>query len=114
MATLKDIALRTGLSMNTVSRALRQSGYVSRETSEKVSLAAKELNYRPNRAARELRSSCSRSIAVVAESGDYLHIQKITAIQQLAASSTFSSRTSLSAAVWKRSAIFCCTTTRQG
>ena len=103
MATLKDIARRTGLSMNTVSRALRQSGYVSRETAEKVRLAAQELDYRPNRAARELRSSCSSSIAVVAESGDYLHIQKITAIQQLAACSGFTTNNFFVAEEFERS-----------
>lgn len=89
MATLKDIARRTGLSMNTVSRALRGSGYVSAAAAAKVREAARELGYRPNRAARELRNACSREIAVIAESGDSLHIQKITAIQETAAAAGY-------------------------
>ncbi len=89
MAGLKDIAARTGLSMNTVSRALRQSGYVSEATARKVRLAAEELHYHPNRAARELRNNCSHAIAVVAESGDFLHIQKIAAIQETAAANGY-------------------------
>ena len=85
MATLKDIAQATGLSMNTVSRAIRGSGYVSLKTAELVSKTVKELDYHPNRAAQDLRRRKSRQITVVAESYDYLHIEKLAAIKEYAA-----------------------------
>jgi LacI family transcriptional regulator len=65
MASLKDIAAKTGLSMNTVSRAIRHSGYVSKHAQKLVDDAAKELNYKPNRAAQSLRSSRSFEVAVI-------------------------------------------------
>ena len=70
MASLKDIAAKTGLSMNTVSRAIRRSGYVSEKAQKLVDAAAKELNYQPNRAAQSLRSSRSYEIAVINIVGD--------------------------------------------
>ena len=85
MATLKDIAQATGLSMNTVSRAIRGSGYVSLKTAELVRKTVKELDYHPNRAAHDLRRRKSRQITVVAESYDYLHIEKLAAIKEYAA-----------------------------
>ena len=85
MATLKDIARATGLSMNTVSRAIRGSGYVSLKTAELVRKTVKELDYHPNRAAQDLRRRKSRQITVVAESYDYLHIEKLAAIKEYAA-----------------------------
>ena len=85
MATLKDIAQATGLSMNTVSRAICGSGYVSLKTAELVRKTVKELDYHPNRAAQDLRRRKSRQITVVAESYDYLHIEKLAAIKEYAA-----------------------------
>lgn len=36
MATLKDVAKETGLTVSTVSRVLNNRGYISQETREKV------------------------------------------------------------------------------
>ena len=77
MATLKAIAEKTGLSINTVSRAIRGEGYVSKRAAELVANAVRELDYRPNQAARELRLKSSREIIVAAESYDYLNIKRI-------------------------------------
>jgi len=65
MTSLKDIAAKTGLSMNTVSRAIRHSGYVSKKAQKLVDAAVLKLNYQPNRAAQSLRSSRSYEIAVI-------------------------------------------------
>jgi LacI family transcriptional regulator len=46
--TLQDIADKTGLSMMTVSRAIRGQGYVSAPTRDKVLKTAKALNYEIN------------------------------------------------------------------
>ena len=48
MATLKDVARETGLTVSTVSRVLNNRGYISKEAREKVYAAMKKLNYQPN------------------------------------------------------------------
>ncbi|MCM8899895.1 LacI family transcriptional regulator [Caldicoprobacter algeriensis] len=45
MATLKDIAVKAGVSIATVSYVLNNKGKISRETQEKVIKAARELGY---------------------------------------------------------------------
>lgn len=47
MATLKDVAKETGLTVSTVSRVLNNRGYISSNTREKVYDAMKRLNYQP-------------------------------------------------------------------
>lgn len=53
-STLKDIASRVGVSPRAVSSALNGTGRVSPAMQEKIRRVAKELNYRPNTAARSL------------------------------------------------------------
>jgi LacI family transcriptional regulator len=82
MASLKQIARKAGVSIRTASRALRGSGYVGAGTREKVLGAAKELGYRPNRAARSLRTRRSYEVAVVAWSMDELHMAKVAGFER--------------------------------
>ncbi len=87
MSSLKDIAERTDLSINTVSRAIRGRGYVSEDAREKVMRIAGELGYRPNRAARSLRFRKNFEIAVVAfletsSRGDQLMMEKFVGIKK--------------------------------
>ena len=63
--SLKDIAARVGVSIATVSRALRNSNEVSDEMKTRIKELAKELNYRPNPFARTLRNEDTRIIGVV-------------------------------------------------
>ena len=63
--SLKDLAARLGVSIATVSRALRNSPEIGREMQERVKALAKELNYRPNPFARSLRREAPRIIGVV-------------------------------------------------
>ena len=84
MATLKELAEMTGLSMNTVSRAIRGRGYVSERTQKLVRDAVRKLDYHPNKAAQALRRQDSREIAVVLDSYDALHLQKLSAIKEYA------------------------------
>ena len=44
MATLKDVAKASGLTVGTVSRVLNNRGYISDKTREKVYQVMKELN----------------------------------------------------------------------
>lgn len=63
--SLKDLAARLGVSIATVSRALRNSHEVGDEMKEKVQALAKEMNYRPNPFAQSLRKEAPRIIGVV-------------------------------------------------
>lgn len=63
--SLKDLADQLGVSIATVSRALRGSHEVSEEMREKVKKLAKQLNYRPNPFAQSLRKEAPRNIGVV-------------------------------------------------
>lgn len=68
MSTLKDVAARCGVDISTVSRALRSDPRVKGETRERVDKAARELNYTPNLAARNLVKGRSRTLALIVSS----------------------------------------------
>jgi len=54
--TLKDVAKRSGVSIQTVSRVINNLPYVSEGTKKKVFQAIEELNYRPSVEGRKLAS----------------------------------------------------------
>jgi LacI family transcriptional regulator len=63
--SLKDLAQELGVSIATVSRALRSSPEIGKEMQERVKELAKRLNYRPNPFAQSLRKEAPRMIGVV-------------------------------------------------
>ena len=63
--SLKDLADKLGVSIATVSRALRNSHEVGEEMTQKVKQLAKDLNYRPNPFAQSLRKEAPRVIGVI-------------------------------------------------
>lgn len=63
--SLKDLAKELGVSIATVSRALRSSPEIGQEMQAKVKELAKRLNYRPNPFAQSLRKEAPRMIGVV-------------------------------------------------
>lgn len=65
MSTISDVAKAAGVSVATVSRALRGVGRVSPDTRERVLEAATQLHYVASPAATSLVSGRSRGIAVV-------------------------------------------------
>ena len=73
--SLKDLADELGVSIATVSRALRGSHEVGEEMKEKVKALAKKYNYRPNPFAQSLRkeapgssaSSCPTSSRIISQ-----------------------------------------------
>lgn len=65
MATLKDVARESGLTVGTVSRVLNNRGYISDKTREKVYEVMKELNYQPNEMARSLSTQKSNTIGII-------------------------------------------------
>lgn len=67
--TLHDIALKSGISISTVSRILNKKSAkyrISKETEKTVLKTAKELNYRPNQLARGLRLKKTHTIGLIA------------------------------------------------
>jgi DNA-binding LacI/PurR family transcriptional regulator len=65
--TSVDVARKAGVSQSTVSLVLsgKAAGRISARTEEAVKAAAQELGYRPNVAARALRTGVARSVALV-------------------------------------------------
>jgi LacI family transcriptional regulator len=60
--SMKDVAIRAGVSTATVSHVINNSCNVKDETKELVNKAIKELNYRVNPTARKLRNGQSKTI----------------------------------------------------
>jgi len=69
--TLKDIARDLGVSVITVSKALRDHSDISEETKARVLKRVKEMNYRPNLAARALVTGRTNLLGFVVP--DLLH-----------------------------------------
>ncbi len=63
--TLQDIAERTGFTVNTVSRALKDKSDISVATREQIKAVADEMGYVRNRAASSLRSGRTKTIGVI-------------------------------------------------
>lgn len=61
MANLKDVAIKAGVSIATVSRVLNDSQKVNPGTRLKVKKAIKALNFQPSRVARRLRAQSGQS-----------------------------------------------------
>lgn len=65
MSSIRDVSRVAGVSIATVSRALRTPEKVSKESLEKVHRAVEEVDYRPNLLARNFRTSQSFSVLVI-------------------------------------------------
>ena len=77
MATLKDVAEASGLTVGTVSRVLNNRGYISPKTREKVYQVMKELNYQPNETARTLAKQKSNIIGIVLPNVEHPYFARI-------------------------------------
>lgn len=64
MATIKDIAKAANCSISTVSYALNNDTRISEETAKRIKRIAKEMNYFPSAAARNLKRQSTRTILV--------------------------------------------------
>ncbi len=77
MATLKDVAKASGLTVGTVSRVLNNRGYISDKTREKVYQVMKELNYQPNEMARSLSKQKSNTIGIILPNIEHPYFAKV-------------------------------------
>lgn len=63
--TIKQIARELDVSISTVSKALRDSKEISKDTREKVQAFAKLYNYRPNNIALSLKNRKTKTIGII-------------------------------------------------
>lgn len=68
MVRLKDIALRAGVSIMTVSKALRNEPDIAAETKGRIQLLARQLGYVPDSMAQSLRSRKTKLLGLVISS----------------------------------------------
>lgn len=68
--TIKTIAEKCGVAKSTVSRVLNNSGYVGKETREKIENVMREYNYSPSAMARNLSKQESNAVGVVIPEAD--------------------------------------------
>jgi LacI family transcriptional regulator len=65
MASIREIALRAGASIATVSRVVNGSGYVAAPTRARIEAVIAEAGYQPNAGARLMRMAQSRLVGIV-------------------------------------------------
>jgi LacI family transcriptional regulator len=63
--TMKEIAKKLGVSVSTISRALKDSPELHVDTKRRIVEMAKEMNYQPNLLAQSLRISRSKTLGVI-------------------------------------------------
>jgi len=85
MANIKAVAERAGVSPATVSRVLSGSTRVQADYRERVLHAAAELDFRPNRLARNLRRQTTETIGVVVADIENPHFTRMVRIVEEAA-----------------------------
>lgn len=82
--TLKDIAQQLGISISTVSRALRGMPEVNAETREAVMKLSKEVDYEPNMMATSLLKRQSNLIGVMVPNMDYFFSTAVKGMDEAA------------------------------
>jgi len=65
MVSLKDVATACGVSISTASKALNHAHDINETTGEKIRQKALEMGYKPNSAARALKSKITHNIGVL-------------------------------------------------
>ena len=83
--TIKELAVRAGVSHSTVSRALNNHPAIARETVERIQQLASELNYVPSHFARSLKTNRSYMLGVIVHRiADPFYSEVLGGIQNLA------------------------------
>ncbi len=82
MANLRDLAAEAKVSIRTVNRVLKGDGYVHEKTRGVVERAVEKLGYRPNLAARALKTAKSHFISVLSFTEDELRMAQLAALEQ--------------------------------
>ena len=83
--TIRDVAIKSGVGVGTVSRVINNSPQISEKTRKRVLDAIKELGYVPNVAGKRLSQNRSYVIAVIVPVIDHPFFSKLIAELELAA-----------------------------
>lgn len=84
LPTIKDIAIELGISISTVSRALRGQPDVNAQTRKAVMELSEKLDYQPNKAALSLLKKHTSTIGVLVPNLDYFFSTAIKGIDEAA------------------------------
>jgi DNA-binding LacI/PurR family transcriptional regulator len=77
MANIKDVAKQAGCGIATVSRVINKSGYVKKETRDKVEAVIKELGYKPNEIARSMTRQRNNLVAFILPNSKHLFFAEL-------------------------------------
>ncbi|MFF4253863.1 LacI family DNA-binding transcriptional regulator [Streptomyces sp. NPDC001663] len=77
---IREVAARAQVSLTAVSFAMNGTGKLSAETRARILQAAEDLDYRPNHAARSLKSGQSRTVAIQISGQDGASVVRSDAI----------------------------------
>jgi len=72
MANIKEVAKKAGVGIATVSRVINNSGYVKKETRDRIEKVIKEINYMPNEIARSMKRQKNNIIAFILPNSTHL------------------------------------------
>ena len=82
--TIKDVAIKSGVSTATVSRVLNKNGYVSDAVKEQVLLTCKEIGYIPNSTAKSLKTNSTNIIGyITSDISNHYHITVAKALEDI-------------------------------
>ncbi len=77
MADIKLVAKRAGVGIATVSRVINNSGYVKKETRERIEKAIDELGYQPNEIARNMINQKTRIVAFILPHSNHVFFSEL-------------------------------------
>ena len=77
MASMKEVAKRAGVGIATVSRVINNSGYVKKETREKIEKVIREIEYVPNEIARSMTRQQTQIIAFILPHSNHVFFSQL-------------------------------------
>ncbi len=77
MSNIKDVAKKAGVGIATVSRVLNNSGYVKKETRERIERVIYEIGYVPNEIARSMTKQKTRIIAFIVPHSNHIFFSQL-------------------------------------
>ena len=77
MASMKEVAKRAGVGIATVSRVINNSGYVKKETREKIERVIREIEYVPNEIARSMTRQQTQIIAFILPHSNHVFFSQL-------------------------------------
>ncbi|MDA3932300.1 MAG: LacI family DNA-binding transcriptional regulator [Tenericutes bacterium] len=77
MANIKDVANKAGVGIATVSRVINNSGYVKKETRDKIEKVIKDIGYVPNEIARSMTKQQTNIIAFILPNSSHIFFSEL-------------------------------------